>query len=295
MTTVPPSTALDLLVIGALTIDRFADGSSASGGSVLHIARAAARHGVTLGVRSVAGPEPEARAGIAELRRLCALVEVTNHDATWTFRHRESGQGRRLWIERAGGPIPSGAQDLDGLPAHATLYAPVADELLPNTLPAGGDGWHTGAILQGWLRAPTEGAEVAPLALASLPGQLRDALASLGVLVASREDLAASGATPQEQLAALRSWVGRGPTLVVTDGADGLWLDRPGVMRGTDIRQHVPAPRVVANADTVGAGDILAAFLTMAYPDPFGPSVRDAELGMRVVAEELEARKAERR
>ena len=70
MTSVSPSGALDLVVVGGLTVDRFSDGSAAPGGAVLHIARALAARGVRVGIVTTAGPEPEALAGLAELRDL---------------------------------------------------------------------------------------------------------------------------------------------------------------------------------------------------------------------------------
>lgn len=218
MLTEPPSEALDLLVVGALTIDGFADGSTVPGGSVMHIARAAVPRGFRLGVVTIAGPEPEARAGLIELRRLAAHVEATLQPATTTFRHRDSSAGRRLWLERTGGRVAVGQADYDRIATRAILFAPVAGEITADALPAWDDRWTRGAILQGWLRGTTEGVAIEHLPLSSLAPPLLAALRPLDVLVASREDLIAEAEAPVEQLAALRDAIGAGPALFVTDG-----------------------------------------------------------------------------
>ena len=123
------SEPLDLVVVGGLTVDRFVDGSSAPGGSVLHATRAAAGRGLQIGVVTSAGPELDAQTGLAELRRIAAGLEVAAHAATSTFRHRDSPAGRRLWLERRGGPIGLAADAADRMPTRAILFAPVADEV----------------------------------------------------------------------------------------------------------------------------------------------------------------------
>jgi sugar/nucleoside kinase (ribokinase family) len=126
--------------------------------------------------------------------------------------------------------------------------------------------------------------------LASLDPAVVSALANFGILIASREDLVADAATPFDQLRVLREAFGRGPVLVVTDGPAGLWIDVSGVGQSNDYREHMPAPWVVDGADVTGAGDVLAAFLVT----PTGPLVTwrtRANEAMRMVAEELEARK----
>jgi hypothetical protein len=289
MLTDPRPQGLDLLVVGGLTVDRFADGPSGPGGSVLHVARAAKRRGIALGVRTSAGPEPEAVAGVAELHRLAERVDVARHATTATFRHRESVEGRRLWLERAGGPVadgPGASRD-----AATVLYAPVFDEVAATAIAAsasasaGAEGRSgRGAILQGWLRQVAEDGEVHSLPLASLAFPLRDALAGLDLLVASHEDLRADGATADQQLVALRRTFGVKPALVVTDGVDGLWLDTGAVPT------HISVPRRVEAARTVGAGDVLAAFLVIGARNPPGSWRARAEEAMSVVADELELR-----
>jgi hypothetical protein len=288
MLTDPPLDALDLLVVGGLTIDRFADGSTAPGGSVLHIARAAGPRGLRLGVITTAGPEPGATAGVAELGSLCVSVRVERFESTATFQHHESAEGRRLWLERRGGTVMVGRADHDRITTRAVLFAPVAGEIATDGLQAWDDGLARGAILQGWLRSTTEGAEVEPLPLSSLARPLLETLRQLDVLVASHEDLIADADAPFDQLAALRDAIGPGPALFVTDGPNGLWFDPADSRPGRAL--HLPVPRRVDTLATVGAGDILAGFLTL-RADPLGSWSAQAGKAMGIVAEVLEMRK----
>lgn len=288
----PDSPGLDLLVVGALTIDRFADGTAAAGGSVLHISRAAAPRGLRLGVVTAAGPEPEAVAALAELRELAALVDSSQQPATTSFRHRDTPEGRRLWLGRRGDPVRPSSETRDEVKANALLFAPIAGEV-PGEVLGWGVGRARGAILQGWLRSLEEGEEVDPLPLAAMPRAVIEALGALELLVASREDLLAEGADPRGQLRALRHAVGPGPTLVVTDGADGAWIDVPTPTRVAD-PIHVAVPRRVEGVSSVGAGDVLTAFiLTGDWPGPVTTSflVSRTRLAMAVVIDVLEERR----
>jgi len=273
----------DRLVIGALTLDRFADGSSAPGGSVLHITRAAAPRGIRVTVISVAGPEPEVQAALEEMRTLAAALETADAHATASFSHADTAKGRRLRLERRGGRLRIAGSAL--LASAATvLVAPVAGEVSIEELAALEAVPFRAAILQGWLRSLEEGAEVRPLPIHSLGSERVAVLGRFDLLVASREDLLAESPDPREQLRSLRRAVGNGPALVVTDGADGLWLDAEASTR------HLPVPRSVAAASTVGAGDILAAFL--ATGDSATTLEHRAADAMRIVAEILEERRA---
>jgi sugar/nucleoside kinase (ribokinase family) len=291
MLTEPPPHALDLVVLGGLTIDRFPDGSSAPGGSVIHIARAAAAGGLQLGVATAAGPEPVALAGLAELRRLSQAMEVASYPVTTTFRHREAQDGRRLWLERLGGAVRLSPDAYDRITTHAVLYAPVANEIEADALAVWNDPWVRGAILQGWLRGTRETAEVTSVLLDALPGPQLEALRTFDLLVASREDLVAEAVMPWDQLTKLRRAFGRAPVLVVTDGADGLWLDHPGVRPDLDWRDHLAVPFRVDGVSTVGAGDILAAYLVNGARNPPQGWRAHAESAMRMVSEVLEERK----
>jgi sugar/nucleoside kinase (ribokinase family) len=285
------SPLLDLLVIGGMTIDQFADGSAAAGGTVMHAARAAASRGLRIGIVTATGTEPEALAGLSELRGLAPLVESRRHAWTTTFRHREGPTGRRLWLDHLGGSVELDATARDRVVARAVLCAPVAGEVTIDALAAWPDISTRAATLQGWLRTTDEGVEVRPLPLSAMSRQFIEALSRFDLLVASREDLLAEAEAPPDQLSALRRAFGERPTMVVTDGADGLWLDMPPAGSFPGLRRHVAVPWRVEGASTVGAGDILAAFLTMSCRETASSSHRWVLDAMRVVAEILDERK----
>lgn len=253
-----PPEEVDLVVVGALSLDRFADGTVAPGGSVVHASRGLAALGRRVGVVTIAGPEPPARAAVAELASL-ARVQLQPAAATLAFRHHETAAGRELLIQRAASPL---AVTAERFAPRAVLYAPVADELTASL--AGQRYRHAavrGAILQGWLRAPDSARPVRPRPLAALPRSLVAELADLDLLVASREDLLATASDPAEQLVLLRRHFGPRPSLVVTDAERGAVLAPAGTAASEPI--VVPPPFVVraAGRETVGAGDLFAAIL----------------------------------
>jgi sugar/nucleoside kinase (ribokinase family) len=284
-----PAGVDDLLIVGGLTIDRFADDRLAPGGSVLHASRAAARAGLVTSVVTVSGPEPIAHEGLTEMRAITRLLEVVGADETIRFRHRESPQGRRLWLECPGGSIVLSAEVERRLGMAAILFAPVAAEIDARILLTWDGSWRRGAILQGWLRRADEGAEVEPIRPDDLADELVAALASLDVLVASREDLLAAADAPFDQLHALRRRVGGSPMLIVTDGPDGVWIDD-----GHGEARHLSAPWRVEGVPMVGAGDAFAALFVAKLGA--SRSVRSevdaaAHEAMRGVAEILDERR----
>src|SRR5437899_519157 len=101
-----PRRAVELLVVGALTIDRFPDGSAAAGGSVLHATRAAARARASITVVTAAGPEPEAQAALFELGRAGKVV-VEGVPHTIVFEPDEEGGRRRVPAMGRGWSRPS--------------------------------------------------------------------------------------------------------------------------------------------------------------------------------------------
>jgi sugar/nucleoside kinase (ribokinase family) len=93
-------------------------------------------------------------------------------------------------------------------------------------------------------------------------------------------------------MAALRDAVGPRPAVIVTDGVDGLWLDVGSSPHDRGAGEHLPVPWRVEDVATVGAGDILAAFLTMRAKAPSAGWRQHAAAAMQVVAEELESRRS---
>lgn len=242
---------LDLLVVGALTIDRFADGAAAPGGSVLYAARAASAAGLRAGVVTVAGDEPAAADGLRELSRLGPLHREVA-PATLRFALDEDHGGRHLLLEVPVAPLACPPR---AVAPRAVLYAPVADELGSGFGGQEYAGALTAAVLQGWLRSLELGREVRPLPLSALPEALVRRLAGCDLLIASRGDLVAVAAEPGAQLDALRVRFGWRPLLVVTDGVAGTWLDIAGR------RARGSPSSVVADVTTLGSGDTFAAIM----------------------------------
>lgn len=281
------SPRVDLLIVGGLTVDHFGE-RSAAGGSVLHATRAAVHAGLRLAALTAADGEPDALAGLAEIAAAGQLLRQPA-ETTIGFAHRETSAGRVLTFEAAGAPLTVAAEQIDALRPAAVLLAPVAGEIGAATLASTvGSAWHPlrAAILQGWLRVLEVGAVVRPLPLGGLSPRLVRALGELALLVASREDLQADASHPRAQLEALRSAIGTGPTLVVTDGVEGAWFD---AQEGTG---HVPVPFRVDHVPTVGAGDAYAAILAVRLTVdrmPLRTAMADAALA---AAEILAARRA---
>jgi sugar/nucleoside kinase (ribokinase family) len=250
--------APDLLVVGGLSIDRFPDGSTAPGGSVLHAARAVAATGGRVATIALAGTEPEAQEALAELADLGPCL-VRRTRATIRFAIDDRDSRRRLVLEAAGGRLEVAAEEIGRSGAAAVLMAPIAGELDAAALRAAAGPPVRVAALQGWLRVLNPGVEVSPLELRALAGDLVAELSQFKALVGSVEDLDAAGSSSDTQLDALRDRVGPGPALIITDGANGARLDLPAAGR-----LDVPAPRRFDGARTVGAGDAFAALLAVA-------------------------------
>jgi sugar/nucleoside kinase (ribokinase family) len=270
----------ELLVVGGLTVDRFADGRSpAPGGSVLHATHAMHLDGRRTIVVTLAGLEAVAQRALDRLRSL-AEVHAQRAARTIGFEHDETADRRHLTFVASAGTL--------ALPAltvrpRAVLYAPVADEL------DAGLGWQryegavTGAILQGWLRQLAPGSAAAPVPLGHLDPALVDALAACDLLVASVDDLAAEADEPRAQLDALRRTFGARPALAVTDGVDGAWLSAP-----DGVTMHIAAGRRIDSVSSVGAGDAFAAALLtgMSRGVPLALAAHDAaNLVSEVLAE----------
>ncbi|HUF05901.1 MAG TPA: PfkB family carbohydrate kinase [Candidatus Binatia bacterium] len=246
----------ELLIVGGLTIDRFADGRSAPGGSVLHAALAAVEEGVRPALWTVAGDEPQARDGLARLAALGDLVHQAAGSTT-TYRHEEEAGRRVLVYEAATDPIdPALGRDVRA--PEVALLAPIADELPAGAVAVIRSGLRprrTVLLIQGWLRRLDIGAPVQPLPLEAVGDDLWAAFGAADAVVLSTEDLAEAAGDPFEQAAALRHWLGPAPVLVLTLGSEGYLLDDP----AADWVVATMPRRVVELVPTIGAGDAFGA------------------------------------
>lgn len=250
----------ELLIVGGLTVDRFADGSSAPGGSVLHAGLAAVGEGVRPTLLTVAGDEPEARNGLARLAGLGQLIHQPA-PATITFGHQEKSGRRVLVYEAASATIDPAVAGDAGTPRVA-LLAPIADELPPTAVEALRGRLRptcTVMLIQGWLRKLEIGSPVHPLSLDEVPSELWTAFATAQAIVVSTEDLAEAPEDPFAQAAALRHRLGPDPVLVLTLGAEGYLLDDPAADR---LVATMPR-RVIEGVPTVGSGDTFGAALAI--------------------------------
>jgi sugar/nucleoside kinase (ribokinase family) len=276
-----------LLIVGGLTVDRFADGSRDAGGSVLHAGLAAAAEGAELTFLTVAGDEPEALAGLERLDRF-GSVRRQPSPSTTTYRHEESGGHRVLVYESASEPIDVGA--LEGLgPFDVVLVAPIADELPPGSVvrirEAIGASL-TVLLIQGWLRELRIGQPAAARRLGDLPGDAWAEVGTADAIVVSTEDFAGESPDPFAQAAALRARIGPGPILVLTLATEGYLLDDPSAAR---VVGSVPRT-VVHGVPAVGAGDTFGAALAIHLARGDAPAVA-AKLATERVIAVLEARR----
>ena len=277
-----------LLIVGGLTVDHFADGSSAPGGSVLHAGRAAVDEGAELTFLTVAGDEAEARVGLARLGEMGRLIHQPAASST-TYRHEEASGRRVLIYEAATAPIePSMADGLE--PPDVALIAPIADELSGAALTALERGLgprRTVLLIQGWLRRLEIGAPVHPLPLDAISDDLWSTFGRADAVVLSTEDLAKAPEDPFVQAAALRRRLGPAPVLVLTLGTDGYLLDDHGLDR---VVAAVPR-RVIEDVPTVGAGDTFGAALAI-HLGRGEPAARAADAATERVISVLDARRA---
>jgi sugar/nucleoside kinase (ribokinase family) len=251
---------IDALIVGGLTIDHFADGSLAPGGSVLHASVAIEADDVRLTTLTVAGDEPVARDGLERLRGLGALVHQ-RVPTTTVYRHEQRDGARVLVCEARAEPIDiSGLRDL-GRPDVA-LIAPIADEVasfLVDALCAQLSPRRVVVLVQGWLRRLVEGQDVRPLALDAMSTDQWRVIGDADAIVVSTEDLVEAPGDPFAQAAELRRWAGPKPIIVVTLGTDGYLLDDSA---GDRVIASVPR-RVVTGVSAVGAGDTFGAALAV--------------------------------
>jgi sugar/nucleoside kinase (ribokinase family) len=270
-----------LLIVGGLTIDRFADGSRAPGGSVLHAGLAAAAEEAQIATLTVAGDEPEAAEG---LQRLATMGELHHQPSarTTTYGHAEVDGARVLTLQGASGPIDPAM--VDGLgPYDVALFAPIADELPADALAdlrGSVQASRTTLLIQGWLRRLEVGRAVGALAIDDVAPALWDAFSTADAVVVSTEDLAADPGDPFQQAAAVRERLGPGPVLVLTLGTEGYLLDDPAADR---VVASVPR-HVVEGVPAVGAGDTFGAALAMGLARGDDPSTAAERATERVIS-----------
>ena len=277
-----------LLIVGGLTIDRFADGTSAPGGSVLHSSVAAIAEGATVCVLTVAGDEPEAGSGVERLESM-GTVACQDSPATTTYRHEEA-DGRRVLVYEAGG-APIDADGARTLPvSDVALLAPIADELpatavtaLRTALPSA----RVVLLIQGWLRHLRLNEPIRAMRLDEVPPATWAAFGTADAVVVSNEDFAVETDDAFAQAAAVRGHLGRGPILVLTLATEGYLLDDPGADR---VVASVPR-NVVEGVPMVGAGDTFGASLAINLARGATPAAAAEAATDRVIAI-LESRRA---
>ena len=267
-----------LLIVGGLTVDRFADGSSAPGGAVIHAGRAAAAEGVPLTILTAAGDEPEAADGLAQLAAIGDLIRQPAR-ATVTFGHADV-DGRRV-LTFLGGSAPIAPEVLPEPPVVA-LLAPVADELPASAvleLRETARPRVTVLLLQGWLRRLRIGEPVRALRLDEVPDQSWEEFAVSDAVVLSIEDLADPPADPSEAVAGLRQHLGERPIILLTLGAGGYLVDDPAA---DGIVDGMP-DRAVQGVSTVGAGDAFGVALAIGLGRGMGAAAAARAATERVV------------
>jgi sugar/nucleoside kinase (ribokinase family) len=283
----PAPPAPDLVVVGGLTVDRFADGSSAAGGSVIHAGLSAAVNGASLATVTVCGDEPEALDGLRRLEGLGPVVRQRSATSV-VYAHHEADGHRVLVLDSLAEPLsePTLREAPD---ASVALLAPIANELTASRIDAVWDAAHPSLVvllIQGWLRELHVGRPVGPRPVAALDDAEVAAFGRADAVVVSTEDLAESPTDPFAQAKVLRDALGPQPLIIVTLGADGFLLDDPSQPR---IIASVPR-RVVEGVPTVGAGDTFGAGFALALAGGRSP-LDAAQDGADAVISMLETRR----
>jgi len=242
--------APDLLVIGHVTCDLLADGTSRLGGTALYAAVTAARLGYRAAVYTAAGPELD----LSPLRAV-AGVEVVCRPApsTTVFANRYSaGRRRQFLLGRAAEITPEDlppawqATRLVLLGAVAQEVAPSWAGLFPRATVA--------ACLQGWLRAWDDAGRVS----FSPWKEAKCWLPAFASAFLSLEDV---GGRRARALAFARHC----PLLILTEGAQGATLYEQG-------RPRQVLPFRAQEVDPTGAGDVFAAAFLLRLAEGESPS-----------------------
>jgi sugar/nucleoside kinase (ribokinase family) len=244
-----PDTPVDLLVVGGLTIDVL-DGVEAVGGAARHATEAAIAAGLRVALLTVAADQPMVRSWVEGLDGR-ATVSWQPAPSPIVFEHHGHHAARRLRLRSTSDPIRLSGQNRL-LAARGLLIGPVAGEV-PDDAVTGLRAATRAAGLQGWLRQADADGWVERVRLSDVADRTAAALRGLDLLLASVDEL--RGDDGEEGIQRLRAWAGPGPELVVTDGANGAWVDD-----GHGPPRHVPAG-ARTDRNTIGAGDAFAAVL----------------------------------
>ena len=142
-------------------------------------------------ILTVAGDEPEAAIGLAQLAEMGDLIHQ-RAPSTVTYGHSEVRGRRVLTYLVSAGPI---APPVLADPPDVALLAPIADELPASAIGALRESARprlTVLLIQGWLRRLAIGEPARPLALDEVPAATWEAFAAADAIVVSTEDLAES-------------------------------------------------------------------------------------------------------
>jgi sugar/nucleoside kinase (ribokinase family) len=256
----PTAGGLDLLVVGALTVDRFSDGTAAPGGSVLHAIRAAAQRGASVAAVTAAGTEPEAREGLRELAEL-GLLDVQQAPATLLFHHEVRDGVRHLSLE-GGVRLRPDPWHLRRLRPRSLLLAPVAGELDAAALETIDEAIEAPvrvAALQGWLRRRLPPGDLAPLVPGEIPHEVMARLRNCDVVVLSHEDLGLTDPDPHAAAVARLRPLLPGPGALLTWGGAGYVRVEPMAPEAVAVQRRF----AYGGVPTVGAGDGFAAIVAL--------------------------------
>lgn len=243
-------TAPHFLVVGHVTRDLLADGTSRLGGTAVYAAVTAARLSCRVAVYTAAGPDLD----LAPLHQAAEGVMIVCRpapaDTVFVNRYR-GGRREQFLLDRA---APLIAKDLPtnwrALPL--VLLGPVAQEVSPTWIRSFPHA-RIGACLQGWLRAWDEEGRVR----SSTWAEADRWLAQLDAAFLSEEDVLGD-LSLVEQYAALC------PVLVYTEGARGATLFQQG-------RPCPVAPFPAREEDPTGAGDVFAAAFLVRWVEGASP------------------------
>lgn len=231
--------ALDLVIVGHVTVDRTAHGLRPGG--ALYAVSTARRLGLGVGLLTSFGPDfPQDHlpAGIA-------LTTVPSH-LTTVFELDETVAGRRLRLVSRAADLEAADLPPAWRAAPLALLCPVASEVAPALAESFPEA-SLGVTPQGWMRERQPDGRIAPR-----PWEDADlVLAHAQVVVASEEDVAPFRNEAVE-------WFQRVPLAALTAGAQGATL----YVNGDPY--HV-APDHAAEVDPTGAGDVFAAALLVTY------------------------------